>query len=111
MAERRGAIFIEQSVKSGLQFARHQNNNESLRETVSRTVTAFLLLQMKDGAFRTNNPNTAFFVDFGEALNPPSVQFAGRLIGRIGIATNKPAEYIILRFSQDTRALEEELAA
>ncbi|TBR17481.1 MAG: phage tail protein [Chitinophagaceae bacterium] len=111
VAERRGAIFIEQSIKSGLQFARHQNNNENLRNVVARTVQTFLLIQMKNGAFRTNDPNTAFFVDFGDALNPPSVQFAGQLIGRIGIATNKPAEFIVLRFSQDTRALEEELAA
>jgi hypothetical protein len=111
IAERRGAIFIEQSVKNGLQFARQKKNTEELRQTVSRTVEAFLLAQMRNGAFRTNDPATAFYVDFGEGLNPASVQFAGQLIGRIGIATAKPAEYIILRFSQDTRALEEELAA
>lgn len=111
VAERRGATFIEQSVKEGLQFARHKNNDEELRQSVSRTVEAFLLIQMRNGAFRTKSPDTAFSVDFGDALNPPSVQFAGQLIGRIGIATNKPAEFIILRFSQDTRALEEELAA
>jgi len=111
VAERRGAIFIEQSVKTGLQFARHKKNTEELRATVSRTVEAFLLVQMKNGAFRTNDPATAFFVDFGEGLNPASVQFAGKLVGRIGIATAKPAEYIVTRFSQDTRALEEELAA
>lgn len=111
VAERRGAIFIEQSVKNGIQFARHSNNNAQLRATVERTVTAFLLQQLKNGAFRTNVPATAFFVDFSEALNPPSVQFAGQLIGRIGIATNKPAEFIVLRFSQDTRALDAELAS
>lgn len=111
IAERRGATFIEQSIKSGLQFARHQNNTEELRETVARTVTSFLLIQMRNGAFRTKNPTTAFFVDFGEGLNPPSDVFAGKLTGRIGLATNKPAEFIILRFSQDTRALDEELSA
>ena len=37
--------------------------------------------------------------------------FAGKLIARVGLATNKPAEFIILRISQDTRALEAELAA
>ena len=35
----------------------------------------------------------------------------GQLIARVGLATNKPAEFIILRISQDTRALEAELAA
>ena len=35
----------------------------------------------------------------------------GKLVARVGLATNKPAEFIILRISQDTRALEAELAA
>ena len=33
------------------------------------------------------------------------------VIARVGLATNKPAEFIVLRISQDTRALEAELAA
>lgn len=111
IAERRGATFIEQSIKVGLQFARHKKNTEELRASVARTVEAFLLVQMKNGAFRSNDPAKAFFVDFGDGLNTDAVQFAGQLVGRIGIATAKPATWIILRFSQDTRALEEELAA
>jgi hypothetical protein len=110
VAERRGVIFIEQSLKLGLLFAKHQNNTESLRATLARTVTAFLLIQLKNNAFSSSDPKKAFFVDFSEALNPPSVVFAGQVVGRIGLATAKPAEFIVLRFSQDTRALEEELA-
>lgn len=110
VAERRGVIFIEQSLKLGLLFAKHQNNTEGLRATLARTVTAFLLIQLKNSAFSSSEPKKAFFVDFGEALNTPSVIFAGQVIGRIGLATAKPAEFIVLRFSQDTRALEAELA-
>ena len=36
--------------------------------------------------------------------------FAGKLLARIGLATNKPAEFVVLRISQDTRALDQELA-
>jgi phage tail sheath protein FI len=32
------------------------------------------------------------------------------MVVEIGIAAVRPAEFIVLRFSQDTRALEEELA-
>ncbi len=110
VAERRGVIFIEQSLKLGLLFAKHQNNTEALRAALTRAATAFLLIQLKNGAFSSTDPKTAFFVDFGEALNPPSVAFSGQVIGRIGLATAKPAEFIVLRFSQDTRALEAELA-
>lgn len=103
--ERRGVIFIEQSVKRGLQFARHKNNDETLRAEVVRTVTGFLTIQMKNRAFRSQDPATAFYVDFSESLNPPAVQFVGKLIGRVGLATAKPAKFIIVNFSQDTRSL------
>lgn len=109
-AERRGVIFIEQSIKRGLQFARHKNNNESLRAACSRTVRNFLIGEMRKRAFRSMNPAKAFFEDFGDALNTDAVIFANQLIGRVGLATNKPAEFVILRFSQDTRALEQEIA-
>ncbi len=109
VAEKRGAIFIEQSIKQGLLFAKHQNNNEALRESVARTVTAFLLIQMNNDAFRSKDPAKAFFVDFGTGLNTPTTIFNNQLIGRIGIATQKATEFIILRFSQDTRAIEAEI--
>ena len=110
VAERRGVIFIEQSLKLGVLFAKHANNTPALRATLARTATAFLLIQLKNGAFASNDPKKAFFVDFGDALNPPSVVFSRQVVGRIGLATAKPAEFIVLRFSQDTRALDAELA-
>jgi len=111
VAERRGVIFIEQSLKLGLLFAKHANNTEALRAALTRTVTAFLLIQLRNGAFASVDPKKAFFVDFGDALNPPSSIDAGQVVGRVGLATAKPAEFIVLRFSQDTRALDSELAA
>lgn len=111
VGERRGVIFIEQSIKAALEFARHQNNTPQLRQRVARTVTKFLLDQMNNEAFRSKDPDTAFFVDFGDGLNPASVVFNGELRGRIGLATNKPAEFIVLEFTQDTRALEQQLNA
>jgi hypothetical protein len=107
VSERRGVIFIEQSIKAGLEWARHKNNDEDLREQASASCEQFLITQMNLGAFRSRDPDTAFFVNFGEALNPTSAQFAGKMYGRIGLATQKPAEFIILRFAQDTRAFAE----
>lgn len=70
----------------------------------------FLLTQMNNGAFRSREPKKAFFVDVSEQLNTPSVIFAGKLIPRVGLATNKPAEFVVLRISQDTRALDVSLS-
>lgn len=110
VAERRGVIFIEQSLKNGLQFVRHQNHTEDLRTEVEQTIEAFLINQMNVGAFRTTNPATAFFVDVSEGLNTAAVIFANQLKARVGLATNKSIDWVILPFTQDTRALEQELA-
>ncbi len=111
VAERRGVLFIEQSLKLGLLFAKHQNNTEALRATLTRTVNAFLLIQLKNGAFASTDPKKAYFVDFSDGVNTPAVIASGQVVGRIGLATAKPAEFIVLRFSQDTRAIDAELAA
>lgn len=111
VAERRGVSFIEKAIKDGLQFARLRNNDEALRDEIERTVEAFLLLQTRVKAFRSQDPTKAFFVDVSEALNPPSEQFAGKVNVRVGLATQKPARFLILSFAQDTRAIDEELAA
>jgi hypothetical protein len=111
VAERRGVIFIQQSIKAAIEYARNSNNDRGLRDSVNATITGFLVGQMNLGAFRTKNKSTAFFVDTSDALNPPSEIFAGRMNIRIGLATQKPAEYIIVSFSQDTRALDRELSA
>ena len=111
VAERRGVSFIERSLRRGLEFARHRSNTEDLRAEVARTITAFLVDQMRNGAFASSEADKAFFVDVSETLNPPSARMAGRMYIRVGLATNKPAEFIVLRIAQDTRALEAELAA
>ncbi len=109
--ERRGVIFIEQSIKRGIEYVRHSNNTPELRRDVERTVDNFLNLQMQFGAFRSKDPKLAYFVDFGDGLNPINVAFAGLMIGRVGLATNKIAEFVELRFSQDTRAFDQQSAS
>ena len=110
IGERRGVIFIGKSIKDGLAYAKHLANTEELRDGVERTTTLFLVQQMKVGAFASKDPATAFFVDAGPALNPPSEQKARRVNVKVGLATATPGEFINIFISQDTRALDEELA-
>lgn len=105
--QRRGAIFIEQSIKRGTEFARHSNNTPKLRRTVERAIRAFLIIQMNNEAFASQDPDTAFFVDFSDKIQTTA---KNRMDGRVGLAFNDPAEFIVIRFSRDTRALEQELA-
>lgn len=111
VSERRGVIFIESSLKRGLLFAKHRNNDRRLRMEVKRSIEAFLLRQYLVGAFRGNTPGESFKVDVSDALNTIERIFAGELHARIGLATQKPAEFVVLTFTQDTRELEERLAS
>ena len=104
-------IFIESSLQQGLAFLKHTQNTAAQRRAADRTTTSFLLSQLRNGAFASNDPALAFFVDVSDELNTASVIDAGEMRIRIGLAMAKPAEFIILLVTKDTRALDEELAA
>jgi hypothetical protein len=109
IGERRGVIFIEQTIKAGLLVVKHRFNTAETRRMVNRIITRFLIQEMKKNAFRSQVPKDAFFVDTSDQLNPVSAQFAGQLFVRLGLATNKPTKWIIILVTQDTRALQAEL--
>ena len=111
VAQRRGVIFIEISIQDGLEPFRLRPNDEQLRDEVERSIEAFLLIQFKNRAFRGTTPDTSYFVDASEEINTPVVIQAEQLIVRIGLATQRPARFLVLRFSQDLRDVEAELAA
>ena len=109
IAPRRGASYIEQTMKAGIQFARHRNNNRTLRARCDRTLRMFLLQQMGLNAFASQDPASAFYLDFdvaGIGLNNAVVQYARQLKARIGLAFSTPAEFVWIDFSADLRAIE-----
>jgi uncharacterized protein len=106
VGERRGVIAIEAVLKALLVTFKHRYNNATVRDAVRRTITQYLVGEMNKGAFRSTDPALAFFVDVSDQLNPPANELAGILTARVGLATNKPAEYIVLTVTQDTRALD-----
>lgn len=109
VGERRGVSHVERLLNEGLQWVRHRNNTPALRSEVEMQVYALLHGYMTKGAFASTDPNTAFFIDVSDALNPPSSVRAGKLVLRVGLATNTPSEFIIIKVTKDTRALTEEL--
>lgn len=111
IGERRGIIYITTALRVGLQFAKFRKIKESTREQLERTGEAFMNTQTKNDAFASDIPAEAYFLDFGDMLNPASTAFQRKIVGRLGVATAKPAEFIVIKLSQDTRALDAELAA
>lgn len=95
---RRLALMIERSVDAGTRWATFEPNAEPLWARLRQSVGAFLHELFRDGALQGGTPREAYFVNCGATTMTQADLDAGRLIGEIGIAPVKPAEFVILRF-------------
>lgn len=105
----RGVQIVAKSLRSGLAFARHQNNTPSLRQSCADATELFMSQVTKSGLLASVKDEEAFIIDFGDGLNPPSAK--NRVNGAVGIATVEPTEFVDVEISNDERALDAELAA
>ena len=97
IGERRGIIYIEQSLDTGLVPFKHRKIKASTLAALGRAIKNFLTIQTNNGAFASDNPKQAFSVDTGAGINTPADAQALTMNGRIGVATAKPGEFIVLR--------------
>ncbi len=93
IAQRRGLSFIARSLKTRLEYLRHRPLDTALMSEAYRDVTSFLMGQMRQGAFISRDPKTAFRVSVGRSADDPALQVS------IGIAFARPAEFIWLQVS------------
>lgn len=100
---RRLFIFVEESLEEGLQWAVFEPNGQMLWARVRRTITGFLRNLWLNGALAGVTEDEAFFVRCGFPTTMSEDDLDnGRLIVLVGIATLKPAEFVIIRISQKT---------
>ena len=98
IATRRGLNFIKASIVVGVDPFRHQANTRQLRQKIGGVIDQFLREQMGVGAFASNEPVTAFSIDVSDNLNTSEVQASKRILVKIKLAMNEPADFIILEF-------------
>lgn len=91
---------VEESVYGGMHWAVFEPNDSGLWSRVVRDISAFLKNVWMSGALFGASPEEAFFVKCDAELNPPEVRDVGQLIIEVGMAPVKPAEFVIIRFSQ-----------
>ena len=94
--QRRAASYISRTVKNYLQQWRHKNVTPTNRAHVYDALDKFFDAQMQLGAFVSKVRSEAYFVDVGDAINPPAEVRAGRLHVRYGTAFTTPGEFIIV---------------
>jgi hypothetical protein len=99
---RRLFLMIEESIDEATQWVVLEPNDEPLWARIRQSVTRFLLTQWRIGALQGVTADEAFYVACDRTTMTPDDIDNGRLICEIGIAPNKPAEFVIFRIQQMT---------
>ena len=94
--------FIEKSIDRGLQWLVFEPNEDATWARVRRTIDTFLERVWRDGALMGTTKEEAYFVRCDRTTMSADDILNGRLICLVGLAAVRPAEFVILRFSQFT---------
>lgn len=98
---RRTAIFIEQSIYNGIQWAVFEPNDHPLWSSLRANIGNFMSGLFRAGAFQGKTANEAYFVrcGLGDTMTQGDID-AGQVIVIVGFAPLKPAEFVIIRIQQ-----------
>jgi len=97
---RRTAIFLEQSIYNGIQYAVFEPNDFGLWASLRLNIGAFMMQQFRAGAFQGKTPNDAFFVKVDETTTTQQDIDLGTVNILVGFAPLKPAEFVVLKLTQ-----------
>ncbi|MFT3889758.1 MAG: phage tail sheath subtilisin-like domain-containing protein [Arachnia sp.] len=92
--------YLEESILNGTDWVVFEPNDQALWAKITRTITAFLMQEWRNGALFGSTPDEAFYVKCDAETNPPEGIDAGQVVCEIGVAPVKPAEFVIFRLAQ-----------
>ncbi len=98
---RRTALFIEQSVYNGIQWAVFEPNDHNLWASLRLNVESFMDGLFRASAFQGAKASDAYFVrcGLGDTMTQGDID-RGQVILIVGFAPLKPAEFVIVRIQQ-----------
>ncbi|RQR52008.1 phage tail sheath family protein [Burkholderia sp. Bp9126] len=99
---RRLFTAAERDIRDALQVAVFEPNSAPTWTTVKTALDAYLTRLWRQGALAGNKAEEAFFVQVGRGITMDDDDIQnGRLIVKVGMAAVRPAEFIILQFTQN----------
>ena len=103
---KRTAIFIEQSIYNGIQWAVFEPNDHNLWASLRLNIDSFMNGLFRSGAFQGEKASDAYFVrcGLGDTMTQGDID-RGQVIVIVGFAPVKPAEFVIIRISQKVRGI------
>lgn len=97
---RRTALFIEESLRRGTQWAVFEPNAEPLWASLRLNVTTFMQQLYRQGAFSGATADQAYLVQCDANNNPPSQVALGIVTILVGFAPLDPAEFVLIQIQQ-----------
>jgi phage tail sheath protein FI len=97
---RRLFMFLEKSIYNETFWAVFENNGPGLWAKLRTQIGGFLNFLFSEGYFAGANPTQAFFVVCDDTNNLAVTIDQGQVIMDVGVAPNKPAEFVRVRFAQ-----------
>jgi Bacteriophage tail sheath protein len=97
---RRTALFLEESLYRGTQWAVFEPNDEPLWAQIRLNVGAFMQNLFRQGAFQGKTPAEAYFVKCDKETTTQNDINLGIVNVVVGFAPLKPAEFVIISIQQ-----------
>jgi len=97
---RRLALFIEESLCGGTQWAIFEPNDEPLWAQIRLNLGAFMQSLFRQGAFQGTSQSDAYFVKCDAETTTQTDRRNGIVNILVGFAPLNPAEFVIIRISQ-----------
>jgi phage tail sheath protein FI len=97
---RRLALFLEESLQRGTQWAVFEPNDEPLWSQLRLNVGSFMQGLFRQGAFQGQSAREAYFVKCDKETTTQADINLGIVNILVGFAPLKPAEFVILKFQQ-----------
>ncbi len=92
----------ERDIKQAMQFAVFETNSSPTWGKVKSAVESYLYSLWRQGALMGNSEKEAYFVQIGKDITMSKEDIDnGRMIVKVGMAAVRPAEFIILQFTQN----------
>ncbi|WP_237386365.1 phage tail sheath family protein [Xenorhabdus sp. Sc-CR9] len=93
---------VERDVKRAMSFAMFEPNNQPTWERVRAAISNYLHSLWQQGGLAGSKEEEAYFVQIGKGITMTPEQInQGQMIVKVGLAAVRPAEFIILQFTQD----------
>jgi phage tail sheath protein FI len=97
---RRTLNYLSSNLKNITEFAVFEPNDQNLWSTVQGVVSGFLDDFWRSGGLAGAIAADAFYVKCDSSINTPAVVSSGELRIEVGVALQRPAEFVIIKIGQ-----------